>query len=64
MEQTVNLEQAYYRTFLMSPPDFDLFPKLKEPLKAPKPLEKEVADQVRLINFGCLATGVTDQSCG
>lgn len=49
----------------MSPPDFDLFPKLKEPLRGIRfgdleELEAEVAKQVRLINSGCLATGVSD----
>ena len=49
----------------MSPPDFDLFPKLKEPLRGVRfddleSLEVEVASQVRHINFGCLATGVRD----
>lgn len=49
----------------MSPPDFDLFPKLKEPMRGTRfedldSLEEEVANQVRRINFGCLATGVRD----
>ena len=47
----------------MSPPDYDLFPKLKEPLRGIKfddldVLEEEVASQVRHMNFRCLATGV------
>ena len=49
----------------MSPPDFDLFPKLKEPLRGIRfddldELEAEVAKQVRLLNSGCLATGISD----
>ena len=47
----------------MSPPDFDLFPKLKEPLRCTRfydleDLQGEVANQIRVINFGCPATGV------
>ena len=47
----------------MSPPDFDLFPKLKEPVRGVRfedlnTLEAEVVNQVRHINFGCLATGI------
>ena len=47
----------------MSPPDFDLFPKLKEPLRGVRfddldALEVEVASQIRRINHGCLATGI------
>ena len=49
----------------MSPPDFDLFPKLKEPLRGVRfydlgDLELEVAKQVRRINLSCLATGIRD----
>lgn len=49
----------------MSPPDFDLFPKLKEPLRGVRfydldDLEVEVARQVRRVNSGCLATGIRD----
>ena len=49
----------------MNPPDSDLFPKLKEPLRVVRfydleDLELEVAKQVRRINLGCLATGVRD----
>ena len=49
----------------LSPPDFDLFPKLKEPLRGIRfddldELEVEVAKQVRLLNFGCLATGIRE----
>ena len=47
----------------MSPPDFNLFPKLKEPLRGTRfydleNLREEVANQFRVINFGCLAMGV------
>ena len=49
----------------MSPPDFDLFPKLKQPLRGIRfydleNLQEKVANQFRVINFGCLATGVGD----
>lgn len=49
----------------MSPPDYDLFPKLKETLRGIRfhdldSLQEEVANQIRAINFGCLATGVRD----
>ena len=49
----------------MSPPDFDLLSRLKEPLRGIrfddlKELKVEVANQVRYINSGCLATGVRD----
>ena len=49
----------------MSPPDFDLFPKLKEPLRGIcfddlDELGDEVAKQVQRLNSGCLATGVSD----
>ena len=47
----------------MSPPDFDLFPKLKEPLRGIRfdnldELQDEVSKQVQQLNFGCLATGI------
>ena len=49
----------------MSPPDFDLFPKLKEPLGGIHfddldELQAEVAKQVRPLNFGCLATRIRE----
>lgn len=49
----------------ISPPDFDLFMKLKESLRGIRfddldILEERVANEVRQINFGCLATGVRD----
>ena len=49
----------------MSPPDYDLFPKLKETLRGIRfndldSLQEEVAIQIRAINSGCLATGVRD----
>ena len=49
----------------MSPPDFDLFPKLKQPLRGIRfydleNFQEEVATQFRVINFGCLAMGVGD----
>ena len=49
----------------MSPSDFDLFPKLKVPLRGvcfydQEDLEREVTKQVRRINLGCLATGIRD----
>ena len=49
----------------MSPPDFDLFLKLKEPLRVIcfddlDELEDEVAKHVQRPNSGCLATGVSD----
>ena len=48
----------------MSPPDYDLFPKLKEHLRGTRyesleELEAACAAQVRRINSCCLATGVT-----
>ena len=47
----------------LSPPDFDLFPKLKEPLRGVcydslDELECAVNAEVRRINFSCLATGI------
>ena len=47
----------------LSPPDFDLFPKLKEPLRGVRydsldELECAVNAEVRRINFSCLATGI------
>ena len=50
------------RILLISPPDYDLFPTLKEPLPRIKfdldVLGKEVASQVRHMNIRSLATGV------
>lgn len=51
----------------MSPPDFDLFAKLKEPMRGVRfddleELEQAVADQVRHMNLRCLATGVAKLS--
>ena len=47
----------------LSPPDFDLFPKLKEPLRGVRydsldELECAVNAEVRRINFSCLVTGI------
>ena len=47
----------------LSPPDFDLFPKLKEPLRGIRyesldEPERAVNREVRRINFGSLATGI------
>ena len=47
----------------LSPPDFDLFPKLKEHLRRVRydsldELECAVNAEVRRINFSCLATGI------
>ena len=47
----------------LSPPDFDLFLKLKEPLRGVRydsldELECAVNAEVRRINFSCLATGI------
>ena len=47
----------------LSPPDFDLFPKLKEPLRGVRydtleELECAVNAEVRRINFSCIATGI------
>ena len=47
----------------LSPPDFDLFAKLKEPLRGIRygsldELESVVNKEVRQINFGSLATGI------
>lgn len=47
----------------LSPCDFDLFPKLKEPLRGIRytdldELEEAVATEVRRITRGCLATGI------
>ena len=47
----------------LSPPDFDLFPKLKEPLRgicyiSLEELECAVNREVRQINLGSLATGI------
>ena len=49
----------------MSPPDFDLFTKLKELLRSTRfydleDRQEEVANQIRVINFCCLATAVGD----
>ena len=45
------------------PPDFDLFPKLKEPLRGVRydsldELECAVNTEVRRINFSCIASGI------
>ncbi len=47
----------------ISPPDFDLFPKLKEPLRGIRyndldQLQDAVTAGVRRIDSGCLATGI------
>ena len=47
----------------LCPPDFDLFPKLKEPLRGVRydsldELECAVNAEVQRINFSCLATGI------
>ena len=47
----------------LSPPDFDLFPKLKQPLRGVRynsldKLECAMNAEVRRINFSCLATGI------
>lgn len=49
----------------LSPCDFDLFPKLKMPLRGQRfddldDLKSAVAKQLRLITSGCLATGIAD----
>ena len=48
----------------LSPPDYDLFQKLKESLRGIRfddqdDLKAEVVAQVRLLNFSCLATGIS-----
>ena len=47
----------------LSPSDFDLFPKLKEPMRGTPfsdldELKEAVATEVRRIHSGCLATGI------
>ena len=47
----------------LSPPDFDLFPKLKEPLRGVRydsldELERAMNAEARRIYFSCLATGI------
>ena len=47
----------------LSPPDFDVFPKLKEPLRGIRfsdldELHEAMSAEVRRINTNCLATGI------
>jgi hypothetical protein len=51
----------------MSPPDFDLFPKLKKPLhgkrfRSLEEVSNEVTREIRLINNEGVLTGIQDLS--